>query len=129
MLPMVPSSTRPAATILIVEDDVLTRICGAGMFEDAGFSVIEAGDSDEALGLLAGGSKVQLLFTDVNLPGEIDGLALAREVHARWPFIGIIVASGHSQPQFHELPDGARFHRKPYSVDSVVRHARELMAG
>jgi CheY-like chemotaxis protein len=64
----------------------------------------------------------------VNMPGAIDGLALARQVSRRWPHIGIIVVSGQSKPQPHELPAGARFHCKPYDPDIVVRHARELMA-
>ena len=101
---------------------------GVGMFADAGFRTIEAANSDEALDLLGADSEVQLLFTDVNLPGTIDGLALARQVSDRWPHIGIIVVSGQSWPQPHELPAGCRFHRKPYDPDTVVRHARELMA-
>ena len=98
------------------------------MFADEGFRVIEAVNSDEALEFLDADSDVQLLFTDVNLPGTIDGLALARQVHGRWPHIGIIVVSGQSMPQSHEVPEGCRFHRKPYDAGSVVRHARELTA-
>jgi two-component system, response regulator PdtaR len=87
--------------------------------------MIEAVNTDEAL---EANSDVQLLFTDVDMPGTIDGLALARQVHDRWPHIGIIVVSGKSMPQPHELPAGCQFHRKPYSPDTVVRHARELIA-
>jgi CheY-like chemotaxis protein len=90
--------------------------------------LIEAVDSDKALELLTADSDVQLLFSDINLPGTIDGLALARQVHDRWPHIGIIVASARSMPQPQELPAGSRFHRKPCDADAVVRHARELTA-
>jgi CheY-like chemotaxis protein len=128
VLPLAPSATPDPVSILIVEDEVLVRAFGAGLFADAGFRTIEAANSDEALHLLGGDSKVNLLFTDVNLPGAIDGLALARQVSRRWPHTGIIIVSGQSMPQPHELPAGARFHRKPYDPDIVVRHARELMA-
>jgi CheY-like chemotaxis protein len=84
-------------------------------------------NSDEALEFLDADSEVQLLFTDVNMPGTIDGLALARQARDRWPHIGIIVVSGQVMPKPHELPVDCRFHRKPYDPNAVVRHARELM--
>ena len=127
-LPVGSSLSRGPATVLIVEDEALVRISGAGMFTDAGFRVIEAVDSNEALECLVMDSEVHVLFTDVNLPGISDGLALARQVRSRWPHIGIIVVSGHSIPRPYELPAGCGFHRKPYDAGSVVRHARELMA-
>jgi CheY-like chemotaxis protein len=83
-------------------------------------------NSDQALELLSADSDVQLLFTDVNMPGAIDGLALARQVRDRWPHIGIMVASAIQMPQPEELPAGSRFEQKPYNPDTVVRHAREL---
>jgi len=128
VLPLVSSLSRLPASILIVEDEALVRFLGVGMFADAGFRVIEAADSEEALEVLAADSEVQLLFTDVNLPGTMDGLALAAQVHDRWPHIGIIVVSGKAIPQPHELPAGCRFYRKPYDADTVIGHARELTA-
>ena len=88
------------------------------------FRIIEAANSEEALELLAMDSDVQLLFTDISMPGTIDGLALARQVHDRWPHIGIIVASAKRAPQPAELPAGSRFEQKPYGLDTIVRHAR-----
>jgi len=96
------------------------------LFRNAGFRT--AANSDEALEFLEADFNVQLLFTDVHMPGTMDGLALARQVADRWPHIGIMVVSGRSKPQPHEFPAGCRFHRKPYSPDTVVRHARELTA-
>jgi two-component system, response regulator PdtaR len=119
-------SERIVPVILIVDDEALVRLSAVGMLEDAGFRMIEAGSGDEALELLTADSDVQLLFTDVNMPGIIDGLVLARQVHDRWPQIGIMVASAKKEPQLGELPVGSRFERKPYNVDMVVRHAREL---
>jgi CheY-like chemotaxis protein len=114
--------------ILVVEDETLVRLAAVGMLEDAGFRLVEAANSDQALELLAADSNVQLLFTDVSMPGAIDGLALARMVRVRWPHIAIMVASAKRAPHPEELPAGSRFERKPYSLDTVVRHARELTA-
>jgi CheY-like chemotaxis protein len=127
-LPLVPSLSRVPPSVLIVEDEALVRALGVGLFVDAGFRPIEAADSDEALEILGVDSEVQLLFTDINLPGSIDGLALARQVCDRWPHIGIIFVSGRSAPQLHEFPAGCRFHGKPYDWELVVRDARELTA-
>jgi CheY-like chemotaxis protein len=126
--PSAPDTSRPPPSILIVEDEAFVRLLGAGMLAHAGFKVIEAADGDEALELLEAESDVQLLFTDVNLPGIIDGMALVRQVHERWPRIGIIVVSGQASPQPGELPPGCLFHRKPYDEASVIRHAHELTA-
>jgi CheY-like chemotaxis protein len=120
------TSERIVPVILIVEDEALIRLSAVGVLEEAGFRMIEAVNSDEALELLAADSDVQLLFTDINMPGTIDGLALARQVHDRWPHIGIMIASAKQVRQAEELPAGSRFEQKPYSSDSVVRHAREL---
>jgi two-component system, response regulator PdtaR len=128
VLPPVLASSPPPATILMVEDEALVRVLGAAMLTDAGFRVVEVGDSDEALEFLESDSDVQLLFTDVSLPGAIDGLALARQVHERWPRIGIIVVSGKSLARPDELPAGGRFYRKPYDEAALVRHAHELTA-
>ena len=120
------SFDRTVPVILVVEDEALVRLAAVSMLEDAGFRMIEAVNGDQALELLTADSDVQLLFTDVNMPGTINGLALARQVRARWPHIGIMVASAKQVPQLEELPAGSRFEQKPYSIDAVVRHAREL---
>jgi CheY-like chemotaxis protein len=129
--PCVSPTWQLPAHVLIVEDEVLLLAFGAGLLAEAGFDLMEAPDAEHALDYLIAHPEVKLLFTkllftDVRLPGAIDGLALAGEVHDRWPQIGIIVASGQAAPQPHELPAGTRFHRKPYDAAAVVRHAREL---
>jgi CheY-like chemotaxis protein len=121
---MIPEKVVPV--ILIVEDEALVRLSAVGTLEDAGFRMIEAGNSDEALEFLAADFEIQLLFTDIDMPGPIDGLALARQVRDRWPHIGIMIASANRVSQPDEMPVGARFEQKPYSLDAVVRHAREL---
>jgi CheY-like chemotaxis protein len=125
MLPIM-TFERIIPVVLVVEDETLVRLAAVGMLEDAGFRIIEAANGDEALELLMADSNVQLLFTDVNMPGTIDGLALARQVRVRWPHIGIMVASAKRAPRPEEIPAGSRFEQKPYSPATVVRHAREL---
>src|SRR5271170_2167328 len=117
MLPNM-TSDKIIPVVLIVEDEALVRLSAVGMLEDAGFRMIEAVNSREVLELLAADSDVQLLFTDVNMPGAIDGLALAHEVHDRWPQIPIMVASAKREPQPGDLPVGSRFEHKPYSLDT-----------
>jgi CheY-like chemotaxis protein len=120
------TSERIVPVILVVEDEALTRLSAVIMLEEAGFRIIEAGDCDNALELLEADSDVQLLFTDITMPGTMDGLALARRVRDRWPHIGIMVGSAKPMPRPDELPTGARFEQKPYSPERVVKHAREL---
>ena len=90
---LAPSLSRVSASVLIVEDEALVRAMGVCLFAEAGFRPIEAANSDEALERLEADAEVQLLFTDVNLPGTIDGLALAWQARDRWPHIGIISSS------------------------------------
>ena len=80
--------------ILLVEDEVLVRMVAADVLEDAGFTVLESTNAEEALRLLETRSDVQVLFTDVNMPGALDGLGLAQTVHERSPGVGILIGSG-----------------------------------
>jgi two-component system, response regulator PdtaR len=75
------------SAILVVEDEALIRIWAAGLLEENGFSVLEANDADAALKVLESRPDVKLLFTDVQMPGSLNGMELAREVHARWPHV------------------------------------------
>lgn len=110
---------RPA--VLIVEDDPLIRWSGAETLEDAGFEVLEAGSAAEALALLESHGRVRVLFTDVDMPGQMDGLALARVAAQRWPYMHIIVASGRREPQPRRMPENGRFVAKPYAPEQIAR--------
>ena len=112
------------ALIVVVDDDVLERMGASYMFWDAGYRVLEAGDADEALRLFETNSDIRLLFTDVSMPGSMDGSDLAREVAERWPTIGIILASGRARPD--RLASRMRFHDKPYEPTAVLRQASEM---
>lgn len=114
--------------ILVAEDDTLIRMMAVDALTDAGFSVIEAAHADDALSILtARADAVRALFTDIHMPGELNGLALAHHVRGHWPWIALLVASGKARPTAEEMPAGTRFLSKPYDPNHVVRHVRELV--
>ncbi len=89
----------PPKTVLIIEDEALVRMAGCDILERGGFRAIEATNAAEAPQLLEGDAEVVVLFTDVNMPGAMDGLGLARLIHPRWPRVKILVASGNVRPK------------------------------
>lgn len=107
---------------LVVDDEPLILMDTADMINDEGYAVIEAASADEAYSFLDNHPSLQLLITDVQMPGQIDGFELARTVAIRWPHIQVIVASGAAMPGPHDLPATARFLGKPISV-TLVREA------
>src|SRR4029077_9241187 len=80
--------------VLVVEDEPLVRMVATEIAEEADFDVISVANADEAISVLEGGVDVSVVFTDVHMPGSIDGLRLAQSVHERWPPVGLIVTSG-----------------------------------
>jgi len=117
---------RPA--VLIVEDEVLLRMDAADLVEEAGFAAIEAADADEAVAILEARADIALLFTDVNMPGSMDGLKLAHEVRRRWPSMRIVIVSGHLQVGNHELPADSRFFGKPFQARRMIVELRAMLA-
>jgi two-component system, response regulator PdtaR len=116
----------PNALIVVVDDDVFERMGASGMFSDAGYRVLEAGNANEALRFFETNADIRLLFTDVSMPGSMSGADLARYVAGRWPSIGIIMTSGRPRPL--KLPLSMLFHDKPYEPAAVLRQAREMTA-
>jgi len=114
--------------VLIVEDEPLLRIAAVDLVEEAGFVAIEASDADEAIRILETRSDIHIVFTDIDMPGSMDGLKLAAAVRAKWPPISIIVVSGHRKPALGELPAGTVFFSKPYPHDAVVSALRQFAA-
>ena len=116
--------------VLVVEDDALVRMAAVAMIEDAGFRVHAAATADEALVIMGREADVSLLFTDVDMPGTMDGLRLTELVHrGGGPDVKLIVASGRVKIRDCDLPDDGRFVQKPYfaaairaTIDSVTRH-------
>ena len=93
----------------MVDDEQLLRWFATGLLEDHGFEVIEAGNAAAALKALESHHDVRLLFTDIQMPGELNGMGLAREVHARWTNVLLVIASGQTRRSRAEIPDDGRF--------------------
>lgn len=114
--------------VLVVEDGVFIRMDAALMLEDAaGFEALEASNADDALELLEARPDIRIVFTDIEMPGSMNGLRLSFVVRNRWPPIAIIIASGRIQPEAHEMPADVTFLRKPYRHAAVLE-AIELAA-
>lgn len=111
---------------LVVDDEPLILMDTADIVASAGYHVIEARSADEAFELLARYRSVKLLMTDVQMPGTMDGLALARYVSEHWPEVHVVVASGAVTPKDGELPQGARFLGKPLNQALVLETLQEL---
>jgi two-component system, response regulator PdtaR len=112
--------------ILIVEDEFLLRMDSAEIIENAGFEVVQAANADEAIAILSSRPDIHVIFTDIQMPGTMDGLKLARFVRDRWPPIKIIATSGLVRVEEEDLPAGSVFLPKPYRGDHVIAVLREL---
>jgi len=116
-----------APVILVVEDEMLLRIRAVDMVEDAGYTSVEAVDADEALETLESRSDIALLFTDIQMPGSMDGLKLAHAVHERWPSIKIILVSGQMKLSKTDIPAGSRFFRKSLEAPEMIAEMKDLI--
>ncbi|MBB3694834.1 response regulator [Sphingomonas sp. BK580] len=120
------SSTIPFA--LVVDDDPIILMDASGILEDAGFRTHEANDGDAAILMLPEyAHTITLLFSDVDMPGDTDGFALARHVAELYPWIEIVIASGRVKPEDGDLPDKATFLSKPFSTPMVHQHLRAIL--
>jgi CheY-like chemotaxis protein len=118
--------TRLGPVILIVEDEFLLRLDSAETIESAGFEVIQAANADEAIAILKARSDIHVVFPDIQMPGSMDGLKLARFVRDRRPPIKIMATSGRVIVGDDDLPDGSVFLPKPYRGAEVVATLREM---
>lgn len=114
--------------VLLVEDDPVIRWASADMLCDAGFQVIEACDADEALAILRARSDVRVLFTDIDMPGSIDGLELAHAARELCPAMRILVTSGKSAPSPRAMPQHGRFIDKPYAPEQIIGDIGRMFA-
>src|SRR3954447_4342736 len=120
-------SRRPV--VLIVEDELLLRMNAVDMIAAAGFEAIEASNADEAIEILQNRLDITGVFTDIQMPGSMDGLKLTRAVRGRWPPIKIVATSGRVNVNETDLPAGGRFLPKPYSSHQIAGVLRELIGG
>ena len=125
---MMNSYSHRSPVVLLVEDEPLVRMAAADDLQDAGFHVLEAANADVALAVLESCSDdVQVLFTDIDMPGSMNGLDLAENVQQRWPHISLLISSAYHRPSPETLPDDGRFVPKPYCSDDVVQQIRDLV--
>ena len=122
------SAVPQAITVLVVEDEPLIRMDIVDQLQDLGFRVLEATNATEAVTMLIANKNIQVMFTDVDMPGGMDGLMLAAAVRDRWPPIKIIVTSGHRKVAISDLPAGSRFIDKPYRGEAVASAMLEMLA-
>ena len=120
--------TARKQVVLIVEDESLVRMAAADKIEEAGFEVIEAANAAEAIIVLEARRDITVVFTDIDMPGSMNGLKLAEAVKGRWPPIKIIATSGHHVIRDGELPQGGRFLPKPYTLRQVAKLLKEVIA-
>ena len=116
------------AIVLVVEDEPLLRILAVDFIEDAGFEVVEAVNADEAVAILEARTDIRIVFTDIDMPGSMDGMKLAAAVRDRWPPIEIIIVSGHKRHFDVTLPARAVFYPKPYDTNVVTATLRRMAA-
>jgi CheY-like chemotaxis protein len=115
-------------TVLIVEDEPLLRMDAAEAIGAAGYAVLEAGNADEAIGILERRADISIVFTDIDMPGSMDGLKLAHFVRGRWPPIRIIATSGHPRVSESDLPENSRFIAKPYTPAIIQEAVKQMVA-
>ena len=114
--------------VLVVEDQFLARVSIAIDLEDAGFVVHKAADTHHALEMLERYPQIEVLFTDINMPGALNGLDLATRVRLRWPKIGIVITSGHQTPLTSQMPPDAIFLSKPYNARDATRMLLDMVS-
>jgi CheY-like chemotaxis protein len=115
--------------VLVAEDEDLVRLVVVEALRDAGLEVMEAVHAEAALSVLRRhAARIQVLFTDIQMPGVIDGLALAHHTSKNWPRIALLITPARPRPDRATLPANSRFLAKPYHHSHVVRHIRELAA-
>ena len=124
---MVMCQTLTPRTILIVEDEPFIRMFALATLQDAGFTVLQARNSAEALEVLARHSEISILVTDVRMPGRMDGLALVAQVHVDHPSIQSIVASGNTSAQAATDAGAMGFVAKPYIAQTMLDAVYDAM--
>ncbi len=112
--------------VLVADDEALLRMNAAEVLEEEGYEVLEASNAAEATQVLEGRPDVRVLFTDIQMPGELDGLDLARHVHERWPEVLLLVTSGRLRLDEADIPDHGRFIAKPYAARELLSELRQL---
>ena len=114
--------------VLVVEDDFLNRLHAVNLVEDARYIPVEASNADEAITILEARKDIGIVFTDIDMPGSMDGLKLAHAIRERWPPIELILTSGHFDLSDDEIPERGRFFPKPYRDQEIISALQHFVA-
>ena len=117
-------SCSGGAHVLVVEDEALVRLTAVTSLEDLGCTALQAGSADEALSIIHEHPEIRVVFTDIQMPGNLDGLELARYIREKWPNISVVISSGRVMPPKATLPRGVRFIPKPYYHNDLEEIAK-----
>lgn len=123
---MAQSHIHSRPVVLVVEDEPLLRMLAVDVVEDAGFDAVEAATADIAVQILEARRDIRIVFTDIDMPGSLNGMKLAALVRDRWPPLEIIIVSGHLPMREVVLPERAVFFSKPYDTTVVARTLRGM---
>lgn len=125
--PLEAAMSLSDAVVLVVEDNPLILMSALELVTTAGFEGVGAANADEAIGILEARADIRLVFTDVEMPGTIDGVKLAHYIRERWPPIHLIVASGKLILEESQLPAGSRFFAKPYDENTIIEEMTRML--
>lgn len=114
--------------VLVVEDEFLLRLHAVTLIQGAGFETLEAGSAEQAIAMLESDTRIRIVFTDIDLPGGMDGRRLAAAIRNRWPPIELVLTSGHVSPPAAELPARSHFLAKPYNAQHLIETLRSFGA-
>ena len=120
-------STDQPPVVLVVEDEMVLRMRAVDLVKDAGFVPVEAVSADEAIEILESRGDISLLFTDIQMPGSMDGLKLAHAAHTRWPHIKIILVSGQIAVTDADKPNDSKFFPKPLDDQQMISELQEMV--
>jgi len=115
------------AVVLIVEDEMMIRLGAIDLVLSAGYEALDARNADEAIRILESRHDIDLVFTDVQMPGTMDGIKLANFIRGRWPPVKLLVASGNAILEESSLPSGSRFFSKPYDDHAITDAMAKLL--
>jgi two-component system, response regulator PdtaR len=115
-----PRFIRPFSVVLVVEDEKLVRLYAADLLAEAGYKVIDVASADAALEAMSEQPDIRVLFTDIQMPGKLDGIQLAQKVHEQWPEVLLLITSGGRKPAKAEIADHGHFIAKPYLPSDVL---------
>lgn len=114
------SSGGSRGVVLVVEDEPLVRMLAADVIQEAGYETVEAANADSAIAILEARRDIRIVFTDIDMPGSMDGLKLARAIRDRWPPIELVLTSGMLKLQGDDIPQRGIFLPKPYAPEMLT---------